>query len=72
MSFVYRDITGTSTESGQYEIWVNGSNVGIIIREGSSGLVVRPNSDNYESQTFFNRQEAAQHLADLAGINWQA
>lgn len=69
MSFVYRDITKTGTGSGQYEVWVNGSYVGIIIREVSSWLVVRPNSDNYESQTFLNKQEAAQHLAYLAGIN---
>ena len=70
MSFVYRDITGTGTESGQYEVWVNGSYVGIIILpEGRSWLVLRPNSDNYESQTFLNKQEAAQHLAYLAGIN---
>ncbi|OCR02541.1 hypothetical protein BCD67_01250 [Oscillatoriales cyanobacterium USR001] len=72
MSFVYRDITGTGTESGQYEVLVNGSNVGIIIQQGSSWLVARPNSNNYESQTFLNKQEATQHLADLAGINWQA
>ncbi len=72
MSFVYRDITRTGTESGQYKVWVNGSEVGIIIREGSSWLVARPNSNNYEIQTFLNKQEAAQHLADLAGINWQA
>ncbi len=73
MSFVYRDITGTGTESGQYEVLVNGSNVGIIIRQATgSWLVVRPNSNNYESQTFLNKQEATQHLADLAGINWQA
>ena len=69
MSFVYRDITRTDTGSGQYEVWVNGSYVGIIIQEGSSWLVVRPNSDNYELQTFLNKQEAAQHLAYLAGIN---
>ena len=69
MSFVYRDITRTGTGSGQYEVWVNGSYVGIIIREVSSWLVVRPDSDNYESQTFLNKQEAAQHLAHLAGIN---
>jgi hypothetical protein len=69
MSFVYRDITGTGTESGQYEVLVNGSKVGLIIRQGSSWLVARPNSNNYESQTFINKQEATQHLANLAGIN---
>lgn len=69
MSFVYRDITGTGTESGQYEVLVNGSQVGIIIRQGSSWLVARPNSNNYESQTFLNKQEAAQHLADLAELS---
>ena len=69
MNFVYIDITRTGTESGQYEVLVNGTQVGIIIREVSSWLVVRPNSDNYESQTFLNKQEAAQHLAHLAGIN---
>lgn len=72
MSFVYRDITGTGTESGQYEVLVNGTQVGIIIRQDSSWLVARPNSNNYELQTFPNKQQAAQHLADLAGINWQA
>lgn len=73
MSFLYKDITGKSTDSGQYRVLFDGStDLGIVIKHGNNWLAARPGSNTYEGTEFSNKTDAAKYLAELAGIDWQS
>lgn len=72
MGFLYRDITNTGTGSNQYEVLIKGIPLGILIKQGNTWFVMRDGSNEYETKTFLNQQDASKHLAELAGIDWRS
>lgn len=72
MGFLYTDITGKGTDSGQYGVSIKGTYLGSVIKNSNSWLVTRPESSKYEDIEFSDKTDAAKYLAELAGINWQS
>jgi hypothetical protein len=68
MTFFY-DITQTNPNSGQYEVFVKGHVVGLVIQQGNIWLAIKIGNNYHENLTFSSKEEAAQYLANLAGIN---
>gem|GEM_PF-7055788 len=69
MGFLYIDITGKNTDSGQYDVYKNDICLGKVIQDKPNvWLVLTPGSNVCEPEQFTNKDDAAKHLAQLAGI----
>jgi len=71
MIYIYRDITGKSPDSNQYQVFIKEISVGIVIKQDDRWFALRPGSNTYEAQTFLHKDDAAKHLAELAKVDWQ-
>ncbi len=69
MSFLYEDIVGEGTNSGQYRVYFRDIKLGSVFYIDGKWRAIRPGCNEVEANTFNTKDEASKYLAQISGIN---